>query len=226
MKAIERLKRDHAILRSKLDVLESGLRMGPETWYVLREICWMLSRQLKNHMKREEDLVMACQKVMKPHVLAEMAVEYRDEPEHLRMINRLFTEERGHTIEQIRPALTEVIQGLRHHMLEEEGELFPILERELALREPVKTNTQEAFALPLDECMTVNSVLRAYPMTRILFEQLFINIPHEGCDCLDEVAWRHGMDSEEFLGRLKETMSPCVPSVKDVEKETKLCGCR
>jgi len=30
MNAIERLRRDHVILRAKLDVLESALRMGPE----------------------------------------------------------------------------------------------------------------------------------------------------------------------------------------------------
>ena len=90
MNAIERLKRDHAILRSKLDVLEAGLRMGPKTWYVLREVCFTLSRQLRNHRQRERDLVMACRKAMKPHGLAEVAVEHRDEPEHLRTINRLF----------------------------------------------------------------------------------------------------------------------------------------
>lgn len=46
MEPIARLKRDHRILRSKFDVLESALRMGPETWFVLREVCYSLSRLL------------------------------------------------------------------------------------------------------------------------------------------------------------------------------------
>jgi iron-sulfur cluster repair protein YtfE (RIC family) len=226
MKAIERLKRDHAILRSKLDVLEAGLRMGLDTWYVLREVCFTLARQVRNHMQREEDLVMACRKAMKPHMLAEMAVEHRDEPEHLRAINRLFVEAHGHTLERIRPTLTEVIQGLRRHMTEEERELFPILERELIVREPAKAQTQQMAETPLRECMTVNGVLHLYPSAKGVFERLFVNIPYEGCDCLDEVAWRRGMDVQELLEELAQASSSSTSAIKGVEKAHELCECR
>ena len=253
MNAIERLKRDHAILRSKLDMLEAGLRMGPETWYVLREVCATLSRQLRNHMQREEDLVMACRKAMippppgdsgtlpglrsgpasghpvgggmTPRVLAEMAVEHRDEPEHLRMINRLFVEEHGQTLERIRPALTEVIQGLRRHMTEEEHELFPILEQELAAREPMNAQPQQTSGTHVHECMTVNGVLCEYPTTKVVFERLFVNIPYEGCDCLDEVAWRRGMDVQELLDRLEQSVLSGSPA-GEVVRENDVCACR
>ena len=253
LNAIERLKRDHAILRSKLDVLEAGLRMGPGTWYVLREVCCTLSRQLRNHMQREEDLVMACRKAMirpsaggngtlpgpssgpasshpagggmEPRVLAEIAVEHRDESEHLRTINRLFVEKHGHTLERIRPGLTDVIQGLRRHMAEEEQELFPILERELASQEPVNAKAQDASASPLHGCMTVNGILRRYPMAKIVFERLFVNIPYEGCDCLDEVAWRRGMDARELLDRLEQSVRPGSPAGELVREKT-VCACR
>ena len=225
MKAIERLKQDHVILRSKLDVLDAGLRMGPETWYVLREVCFTLSRQLRNHMQREEDLVMACRRAMKPHVLAEIAVEHRDEPELLRTINRLFVEEHGHTLERIRPALTGVIRGLRRHMLAEERELFPVLARELAGRESASAQPQQAAGPRLHECMTVNSVLREYPATRVVFERLFVNIPHEGSDCLDEVAWRRGMESQELLDRLEQSVLP-GSSASELVREHAICACR
>jgi iron-sulfur cluster repair protein YtfE (RIC family) len=226
MKAIDRLRRDHRILRSKLDVIEAALRMGPETWYVLREVCFTLARQLRSHMQREEDLVMACRKVMKPHVLAEMAVEHRDEPEHLRTINRLFVEEHGHTLDRIRPVLTEVIQGLRRHMTEEERDLFPILERELAEREPAKVHAQGASESRLQDCMTVNGVLHLYPMTKNVFERLFVNVPFEGCDCLDEVAWRRGMDVEELLDRLEQSVLSAGSPVSEVAREQGVCACR
>ncbi len=225
MSAIERLKRDHAILRSKLEVLEAGLRMGPETWYVLREVCFTLSRQLRDHMQREEDLVMACRKAMKPHVLAELAAEHRDEPEHLRTINRLFVEEHGHTLDRIRPALTEVIQGLRHHMTEEERDLFPILEQALAAREPANAQAQQPSGAPLHACMTVNSVLHQYPATSGVFEDLFVNIPYEGCDCLDEVAWRRGMDVQELLDRLGQSALSGSPTGERAQ-EKEVCACR
>jgi hypothetical protein len=224
MRAIERLKRDHGILRSKLDVMESALGMGPDVWYVLREVCFTLSRQLQNHMKREEELVMACRAAMDPKLLAEIAVEHRDEPEHLRTLNRLFLQDRGHRLDHIRPALVRAIQGLRHHMAEEERELFPILERELAAREPART--PEAVEAPLHECLTVNYVLRSYPMTKPVFERLFVNLPYEGCDCLDEVAWRRGMESQELLAQLRQTIPLPDPAIEGAGNARELCGCR
>ena len=235
MKAIERLKRDHAILRSKFDVLEAGLRMGPGTWYVLREVCFTLARQLRNHMQREEDLVMACREGMttppagggvQPHLLADLAVEHHDEPEHLRTINQLFVEERGHNLERIQPALTGVINGLRHHMAEEEQELFPILERALSSRTPEKASPQPAAGERLYGCMTVSGVLRAYPETRPVFEELFVNVFHEGSDCLDEVAWRRGIEIQDLLDRLARSAHLPPAPAHDVSRQREVCGCR
>ena len=209
MNAIERLRRDHRILRSKLDVLEAGLQMEGDTWYVLREVCFTLSRQLRDHIKREDDLVIACRKAMNPKVLAEVAVEHKDEPAHLRTINRLFVSASGHSLERIRPELTEVIHGLRHHMAEEEAKLFPILER--VLKEQEVAEPAEAVPGPqaVDETMTINRIVQEFPTTKPVFEWLFINVPVEGCACLDEVAWRHGMEAQELLQRLEEAIASC-----------------
>ena len=209
MHAVNRLRRDHKILRAKLDVLESALRMGPETWYVLREVCFTLARQLQDHIKREEDLVAACRKAINPTVLSEVVVEHRDEPKHLRTINRLFVSQAGHSLDRIQPSLTEVIQGLRRHMAEEEAGLFPILERVLGEREASAPTAPSATTERIEEEMTVNRVVQRFPNTRPVFERLFVNIQMEGCTCLDEVAWRHGMDSRELLQALEASVCQC-----------------
>ncbi len=198
MNAVERLRRDHALLRSKLDVLESALKMGPETWYVLREVCFTLSRQLRDHIRREEELVAACRKAMNPKVLAEVSVEHHDEPQHLRTINRLFVRASQHSLEQITPVLTEVIHGLRRHMTEEERELFPLLERTLAEHGQFNESTTSG-SNRLEEVMTVNCVIQQYPRTKPLFERLFINVSMKAARVLmkwpGSGAWKRGISS-------------------------------
>jgi hypothetical protein len=246
MNAVERLRRDHVILHSKLDVLESALSMGSRTWFVLREVCYTLSRQLRDHIKREDDLVERCRRAMillpdgdpalagsgsqrnpasglpagggmNPKVLAAVAIEHKDESAHLRTINYLFISEPGHSLDRIRPALLEVITGLRRHMAEEERELFPMLERTLPQLEPEPLFSGAAPAI--DETMTVNRIVRAFPRTRPVFDRLFISLPAEGCTCLDEVAWRHGMESCELLQRLEQAIEVSGASSAAAGKE-------
>ena len=216
MNAVNRLRRDHKILRSKLDVLEAALKMGPETWFVLREVCFTLSRQLRDHIKREEDLVAACRQAMTPTALAEVAVEHHDEPVHLRTINWLFAFESNYSLERLTPELQGVIRGLRRHMDEEERKLFPIFEKTLA----DKASTFQVSGPPsrFSEEMTVSHVVKAFPKTEPVFERLFISVLMEGCTCLDEVAWRHGMDSRELLEALEDAIPVCGYAQGEVAK--------
>jgi iron-sulfur cluster repair protein YtfE (RIC family) len=218
MNAVDRLRRDHAILRSKLATLDFALSAGPEAWFVLREACFSLSRQLRDHMKREEDLVTRCRQAMPPHVLAEIAVEHKDEPKHWRALNRMFVSQEGHSLDRIRPALQEVIRGLRQHMVEEERDLFPLFERFLTQEAPARA-AAAASSTGIDETMTVNRVVRQFPGTRPVFEELFINLPMEGCTCLDEVAWRHGMEASHLIQQLEKAIRPRRPGWLAAEKE-------
>ena len=61
-----------------------------------------------------------------------------------------------------------------------------------------------------DETMTVNRVVQEFPGTRPVFERLFISVPMEGCTCLDEVAWRHGLEAEELLEALETAVQSCA----------------
>ena len=115
MKAVERLRRDHVILRAKLDVLESALKMGPEAWFVLREVSHTLAQQLRDHIRREEELVAACRAALREEAVAHVSVEHRDEPQRLRALHRLFVKESGQSLSRIEPVLTEIIEGLRRH---------------------------------------------------------------------------------------------------------------
>jgi hemerythrin-like domain-containing protein len=210
MQAIERLERDHTILRSKLDVLEAALGMGPRTWFVLREVCFTLARQLRDHIRREEALVASCRQALSASGLDRMAVEHHDEPKLLGAINRLFLKEQGQTLERIGPRLQELIRGLRQHMDEEEATMFPAIERLLSGRD--EAGAPAAASPHLDESMTINRVVRDYPTTRPILERLFVNIPCEGTCCLDEVAWRHGLEAKELMALLEDAVEPAGAS--------------
>lgn len=204
MKAIDRLKRDHKIIRSRLDVMESILDMSfASTWYILREMCWTLSRQLQNHIRREEKLVAMCHQVLSQKVIDHIKVEHINEPNILRAVNHLFIEEPEGAIEQVRTVLRDVILRLRQHMDEEEQELFPIISETLGDYEETSAS-QTVVQAGLQEDMTVNDVLVKYPRTRSVFQRLFVNIQLEGNDCLDEVAWRHGLESKDLLNWLAD----------------------
>jgi len=218
MNAVERIKRDHVILRAKLSVLEGALAMGSETWCVLREVCQTLSRQLQNHIKREEALATACKEALTGAALTHLAVEHMDEPELLRRVNRLFIEEQGHSLAVIKPALSRLIHGLRAHM-DEEAELFPVLEHVLASREALPTREPQA-ASHVTEVMAVNRVLQEFPATKRVFDRLFVNVPLEGCDCLDEVAWRRGMEARDLVDTLEAAIASCACSASEISKQT------
>lgn len=207
MNAIDRLRRDHQILRSKLEVLEAALRLTPPTtWFILRELCYTLSRQLQDHIRREEQLIATCRATLSPNVLAHTQLEHEDEPQLLRTVHHLFVEEGGQALERVRAALNELTPRLRRHMDEEEADLFPVIEQ--ALGDQEASEGQEPLPpVRLCEEMTVNHVLHTYPKTRMLLERLFINVPYEGYDCLDEVAWRRGMDCRQLLVVLEEAIT-------------------
>jgi|GEM_PF-1454465 len=206
MNAIERLRRDHDILRTKLSVLETALHMGPAAWFVLRENCYTLGRQLRDHIRREETLVAACWRALSAETLQQLALEHHDEPELLRALNRFFVEDRRPSWEDVKAILTQLIQGLRHHLQEEEAGLFPQLERCLTSEHVRPPFESKLCACHVQETMTPNRLVQEYPQTRRLFDQLFISLLFEGCDCLDEIAWRHGMEAHELVAKLEEVI--------------------
>jgi len=207
MRAIDRLKRDHKVLRGKLDVIENALRLGPSsTWFVLRELCYTLSRQIADHIRREDELINSCRSTLNAKALAHTDFEHHDEPEVLRRINHLFVEDQGETLMEVKATLKELIPRLRHHLEEEEQDLFPTLERVFGSREESQAPCRVTRS-GLREDMTLNRIVNEYPVAGAVLSHLFVNLPFEGHDCLDEVAWRHGLNSQDILTRLEQAIA-------------------
>ena len=57
--------------------------------------------------------------------------------------------------------------------------------------------------LSISETMSANAVTQRYPSTAGFFEHYHIDHRLEGYESLDELAWRHGMDIEQFLKQLR-----------------------
>jgi hypothetical protein len=103
--------------------------------------------------------------------------------------------------ESLRPAITVFIADFQQRMDHQETMVFPLLEDALVLRE--LRQAQEGL---LNEVMTVQEVVTRYPRAKAVLERLFMDSAFERYDCLDEVAWRHGMESGELLGLLEEAI--------------------
>ena len=199
MEIIERLKRDHRLLRAKLDVLESALDMGGETWFVVRELCHSLIVQLRPHLRREEEAITVAKCAIGSNVLSRVEAEHMEDPQQLNRVYELFLDGPQQPFEGLRIKLWPIIRRLRDHLDDEECNLYPLLEKGIlagaaSAHEPARK---------LSETMTINRVLRDYPETKPVFSRFFINSHVEGCDFLDEVAWRHGMESRELLDHLE-----------------------
>jgi hypothetical protein len=212
MNAINRLKREHDVLRSKLNVLESALDMGTEAWFVLQETSFTLSKQLQAHSRREEALF-ACYRAARSgercgEILAHQTGKGKGEA--LRAVNQFFLEQPRGLLETIRPAVTTCTAWLRSEMEQQEDQLFPCIEDALVL-DKIAGRKEHPIPAGLTDTMTVQEVMGRYPTTRSVLEGLFIDRRFEGYDCLDEVAWRHGMESRELLALLEEHVARPTP---------------
>jgi len=210
MNAINRLKRDHGIFRTKLAVVESALGLGVGSWFVLREISFTLAKQLQAHRQREEQLLNTCRAVGSPEPFARVVVDHTCEQEDLKAINLCFMQQPRCSLETVRPMLTRLTDRWRRHMEQQESHLFPTIEDLLVLHE-VAGQKEPPVPSGLSETMTVREVLRRHPIMRGVFRGLFIDSRYEGYDCLDEVAWRHGMEIRELLSRLETRLAGLLP---------------
>lgn len=208
MNAINRLKRDHGIFRSKLNVLESALHVGSEAWYVLREECFSLAKQLEGHARREAELSASRHAVPSHGRPPTSFGDHRMENRQLAFINRFLIEQPSRLLKRIKPTMTLFVSAFRRRMDRQESIGFPIVEETLGLSKVNQRLPQEERRpWDLSETMSVGEAVTRYPAAGPALERLFINPRFERYDCLDEVAWRHGMESRELLARLEEELT-------------------
>ena len=126
--AAEHVKQDHATLCSTMDMVERSLRLWPAVKPLLRQMCLMLARQLRDHIEQEETLVVICRPTSNPRVLTEFSAQHREAVALLAEVNRRFASEEIRTLDDVKPILGQLIATLRRHLVEEESDLFQLSE--------------------------------------------------------------------------------------------------
>ena len=130
MITMDRLMQAHRRLVSQLMVLDSALDMGPEAWFVIRETCFSLSTQLRQHIACEQRLV--SRQLNRLHRIGveewrRAAVDHHDVAQRLGAVNEILAGDPCFSLSGLRPTLTAMVQALRGQMAEQEAELFPLL---------------------------------------------------------------------------------------------------
>ena len=186
----EFLRRDHAFLRKQLELLEAAMRMAPESQLVLREMCFLLSGMLQEHLRCEEEALPPYRRRLYALHQERLGRPYDTQRTLLAEVNALLLNGLRAPSGEVVGRLTRLIRGLREQMAAEEREVFPLVERLAVPAPPVRT-------IPRD--MTVNHVLRIHPRAREIFRTFHIHCDVDGCHCLSELAWRRGTDVETLL---------------------------
>lgn len=207
MNTVNRLRREHALFRSNLNVLEAALRLGPEARYALRERCCSLAKQLEDHTRREEDLRCVFHAAVSHASSPVPFTDHTVERGQAAFINRFLLRYPNAPLGRIEPTITLFVSALRDRMEQQESTVFPVVEDALVLSEVSRLLEAERPPWDLSETMTVGEVLACYPAAGPVLERLFINPACERYDALDEVAWRHGMESQDLLARLEEELA-------------------
>jgi len=199
MNPIDRLQRDHSLLREKLQVLDVALDMGPETWFVVRETCVSLSHRLADHLRRADRVMAVATKALEEQQVGRLWLEHHVDGFRFRIAINPFLEGDDALFARATPTLKAAISSLRDHMAQVETKLFP------TLGEPISAAAADATqpGAWLDGTTTVNRLITEHPETKPVFEQLFVSPLYEQYDYLDEVAWRHGMEVEDLIARLR-----------------------
>ena len=207
MAATAMLRKDHEILRQKLDVLEGALQVAPHVPFMLREVCHSLTRLFEQHVRREEH-------ALAPYAHHFGSSERRQELEthahHLVMLedlNAMLLLGIKMPTSVVVERLAELIRVLRTHMADEETGIFPVIDREEALAAP-----GEPVPAMIRPSMSANEVMRVFPETKPVFARHGVTCGCEGCDCLDELAWRRGLNSDALLEELRAAAEGAVPA--------------
>lgn len=195
------LRKDHDILRTTLECLEAALRVAPEQPLVLRDICCQaFTRVLDRHIKREEAALKPYRHRVQRILRQRERQDHADQRRVLRDLNALLLQ--GVTVPAgtIAPRFFHLIDELREHMAEEEREIFPTVDR-VEAEQPSRASS----SVPLiTEGMSANAVMAQCPSTKPVFEKYGIRCGCDGCDDLDELAWRRGMETAELVSELQQ----------------------
>jgi len=201
MAATTMLKKDHEVLRRKLEFIETALEVAPQSVFILREMCHSLTKMLDAHIRREEEALAPYANRVRAILRYREGRDHADQQQGLRDINMMLLAGIKMPTSTVVNRLSHLIDELREHMAEEEHEVFPAVEK---AEEEVRPGAMVPLPPLITEQMSANAVMKAFPATRPVFEKYRIRCGCDGCDCLDELAWRCGLDAQALVKELQE----------------------
>ena len=206
MTLAEALRDDHALLRSKVALLESALASIPQARLAFREKCFSLTRLLTRHMKREAPLVRLYYERIPTARYLPRPKDHSAEHALLRAITELLLEGVKTSVPLLILRVSQAIEQLQEQMEDQDRTLFPFCE---TLGEETPTSPAEPHARrpEIAVSMSVNAILQRYPQAERVFEPLRVNRLGEGYESVEELAWRRGVDAQQLLEQLRQAAS-------------------
>ena len=206
MALTETLRQDHALLRSKVALMEAALSTAPYARLVFREKCFSLMRVLNRHMKREDALVRRFYERFPSARYLPNRKDHADEHAQLRAVTELLLGGLKVSIPLIVLRVSQAIEQLQERMEEQEHTLFPLFDgmTEEELGVPARAPRRLA---SISGSMSINAILRHYPHAETVLEPLHINRLREGYESVEELAWRRGLDVSQVLEQLRHAVT-------------------
>ena len=210
MTPIEQLRKDHEVIRAKLNLLENALTVGQEAVFAVRELVYSLGRRLAEHEEREEvQLYPVLHETLadpQREFAQSLEIEHEEHESLLHALHLLTLRGTGMPMEHVAALVQQLSRSLREHIDREERLLFPILERLTADREAnARANAAQPDVADVAKApVTVNRLIGMFPEAQQVFECHCIDCRREGADFLDEVAWRHAVPLAKLLRELKQ----------------------
>jgi hypothetical protein len=210
MRRIDRLYRDHDACRRMLAAVESAARCGTAARFVVREMCFALLARLRDHMRREADLIASCWAPLSAKELTQLAEGHGDECCTLEFVLRRWLGDPSLALSAVRSQLSLGAAQMRSHIGAQEYKLFPAIEWVLSVDGAAGPEEPVAWGA-VDESLTVREVVEQYPATEPLLRRFFVDPLVDGAYALDEVASRHGLDSRQLVTELEASITRSRP---------------
>ena len=171
MVAVNQLKREHELLRTKLGMLEAAQRM--EAWLTVREMALAFGRLMAEHARAEEELFTRCRPMFQEAGATQQVVDHGAERRQWEAVNRFFAEQPCCLYERTQPLLAACIANIRQGVAQQETELFPTMELVLVLQQLARWYGPPE-TVDLAPAQTVHGVLQRFPETGAIFRGLRI----------------------------------------------------
>ncbi|HEX9780427.1 MAG TPA: hemerythrin domain-containing protein [bacterium] len=204
MSAFEELRQEHHAIQRTFGMLESALRIGPEAWPVLRQLCFSALRQLQLHVWREERMLARYDDGSLERLPAYAQESHRDKMHDLKLIVHYVMGGAPAMWKDVAGALNAVIEGVRQQIEEQEALAFPLLERTVPANGTVNWIDEPPI---LSGTLTVRQAVSWYPAVRRACASLGVDLLAEADETLERIAWRRGLDCQELLTVLRQWAS-------------------